>query len=264
MIFKTYFMLFLLGHIVGDFYTQSKHMAEEKEHHISWVFLHGMTYFLVIAAVTFLFGSINVFFYGILAAVLHLVIDIGKFYYKLFLKHKNSKKRRELSFYQERNIYCIDQILHLICICFLSYMMTKNLGVLSVKPYILEFAKTVGVSWQAVLNWSVVLLLLHKPANLTIGKLISVYKPASVIMQDEISKSPKEQDHNAGRFIGTVERLIIVIFLAVHQYTAIGFVLTAKSIARYDKISKEPYFAEYYLLGTLLSTAAAVSLFFLI
>lgn len=46
--------------------------------------------------------------------------------------------------------------------------------------------------------------------------------------------------------------------------SAVGLVLTAKSIARYDKIAKEQDFAEYYLLGTLLSTlyAIAVSIIF--
>ena len=34
--------------------------------------------------------------------------------------------------------------------------------------------------------------------------------------------------------------------------------LTAKSIARYDRIAKDKDFAEYYLLGTLLSTIAVV------
>ncbi len=34
---------------------------------------------------------------------------------------------------------------------------------------------------------------------------------------------------------------------------AIGLVLTAKSIARYDKISRSSTFAEYYLIGTLAS-----------
>ena len=43
------------------------------------------------------------------------------------------------------------------------------------------------------------------------------------------------------------------------QISAVGLVLTAKSIARYDRISKDQEFAEYYLLGTLLSTICAVA-----
>ena len=50
----------------------------------------------------------------------------------------------------------------------------------------------------------------------------------------------------------------MVIFISIGQYSAVGLVLTAKSIARYDRISKDQAFAEYYLLGTLLSTICAV------
>lgn len=50
----------------------------------------------------------------------------------------------------------------------------------------------------------------------------------------------------------------MLIFITISQYSAIGLVLTAKSIARYDKISHEQDFAEYYLLGTLLSTICAI------
>jgi len=65
-------------------------------------------------------------------------------------------------------------------------------------------------------------------------------------------------DNKAGRRIGTIERLIMIIFLSTDQYTAIGFILTAKSIARYDIITKDEKFAEYYLLGTLISTLCVI------
>ena len=44
------------------------------------------------------------------------------------------------------------------------------------------------------------------------------------------------------------------IILSIKQYSSVGLVLTAKSIARYNKIAEDQKFAEYYLLGTLLST----------
>lgn len=84
-----------------------------------------------------------------------------------------------------------------------------------------------------------------------IQKLLLIYKPKS-------SEEDKKNDNNAGRFIGTLERIIMLIFLFIGQYSAIGLVLTAKSIARYDRISKEKDFAEYYLLGTLLSTVVVI------
>lgn len=46
----------------------------------------------------------------------------------------------------------------------------------------------------------------------------------------------------------------MLFFLSIQQYSSVGFILTAKSIARYNKISEDQAFAEYYLLGTLLST----------
>lgn len=70
--------------------------------------------------------------------------------------------------------------------------------------------------------------------------------------------------NNTGRFIGTLERIIMLIFLSIGQYSAIGLVLTAKSIARYDRISKEKNFAEYYLLGTLISTVVAIVVSFIL
>ena len=48
-----------------------------------------------------------------------------------------------------------------------------------------------------------------------------------------------------GSYIGLFERIIIVIFIYLQAYSAIGFVITAKSVARYDNIAKDQQFAEY-------------------
>lgn len=65
---------------------------------------------------------------------------------------------------------------------------------------------------------------------------------------------------NAGQFIGTLERVIIFILISINQFDVIGLVLTAKSIARYDQIAHDKKFAEYYLLGTLISTATVIGI----
>ncbi|MEA4883932.1 MAG: hypothetical protein VB144_09835 [Clostridia bacterium] len=62
----------------------------------------------------------------------------------------------------------------------------------------------------------------------------------------------------AGRVIGMLERWIMATFIVLGQYGAIGLTLTAKSIARFSKIEKDPAFAEYYLLGTLFSMVIAL------
>ncbi|MBI3976448.1 MAG: hypothetical protein HY334_08670 [Armatimonadetes bacterium] len=62
----------------------------------------------------------------------------------------------------------------------------------------------------------------------------------------------------AGAYIGMVERLLLTTLVAAGQFGAVGFVLAAKSIARYKQMDEVSGFAEYYLVGTLTSSTIAV------
>lgn len=62
---------------------------------------------------------------------------------------------------------------------------------------------------------------------------------------------------HAGMVIGFFERIIVTILVFMGEYNAIAFVLTAKSIARFERL-KEREFAEYYLIGTLSSIGFAI------
>lgn len=61
----------------------------------------------------------------------------------------------------------------------------------------------------------------------------------------------------AGRYIGILERFIVFSFVLINQYSAIGLVFAAKSIARFEAL-KDRKFAEYYLIGTLASISWAI------
>jgi ABC-type proline/glycine betaine transport system permease subunit len=61
-----------------------------------------------------------------------------------------------------------------------------------------------------------------------------------------------------GQKIGYVERLLIFIFVLCGSIEAIGFLITAKSILRFSESSKDKQYAEYVLLGTLLSYLLAL------
>lgn len=65
-------------------------------------------------------------------------------------------------------------------------------------------------------------------------------------------------DARSGRIIGILERVIIVFLTAQGQYSAIAFVIAAKSIARFKRFEEDPSFAETYLVGTLASVSAAI------
>ncbi|MFX1537743.1 MAG: hypothetical protein ACFFDI_26395 [Promethearchaeota archaeon] len=56
----------------------------------------------------------------------------------------------------------------------------------------------------------------------------------------------------AGKMIGMLERCIILTLGLLGEYGAISFVFVAKSMARFKQL-EERQFAEYYLIGTLLS-----------
>lgn len=59
-----------------------------------------------------------------------------------------------------------------------------------------------------------------------------------------------------GATIGALERLLIVAFVLVGADAAVGFVIAAKTIARFKQLDDRG-FAEYYLLGTLASVSVA-------
>lgn len=67
-----------------------------------------------------------------------------------------------------------------------------------------------------------------------------------------------QQEWNAGRVIGFLERwLVYIVILASNDLQAIGLILAAKSLARMKQMDDKA-FAEYVLIGTLLSVLSAV------
>ena len=65
-------------------------------------------------------------------------------------------------------------------------------------------------------------------------------------------------EFNRGRVIGLLERTLLYLFILQGQYGAIGFVLAAKAFTRFKALDDRP-FAEYVLIGTLLSACLALA-----
>lgn len=64
-------------------------------------------------------------------------------------------------------------------------------------------------------------------------------------------------EFNRGRVIGLLERVLLYLFILKGQYGAIGFILAAKAFTRFKALDDRP-FAEYVLIGTLLSASLAL------
>jgi len=65
------------------------------------------------------------------------------------------------------------------------------------------------------------------------------------------------REYNTGRVIGILERIIIYVAVLTGEIAAIGLVLAVKGFARFKEMDHRP-FAEYVLVGTLLSLLLAV------
>lgn len=66
-----------------------------------------------------------------------------------------------------------------------------------------------------------------------------------------------------GKWIGILERILILMFLLSNQLASIGFIIAVKSLARF-KMMENKIFSEYFLIGTLMSlvyTFAIYSIF---
>jgi hypothetical protein len=74
---------------------------------------------------------------------------------------------------------------------------------------------------------------------------------------DRHDAGPMGPNARVGATIGILERILIVVFVLTGSEAAVGFVVAAKTLARF-RLLDDRDFAEYYLLGTLASVAVAI------
>lgn len=261
-------ILCLIAHVLGDFYLQTNHIALWKEHNMKGLVFHGLLY-----CVPFLFILVlisNPFDLGIsffLLCLMHLIFDGLKY---MFLKLW--KNRRTPGNHLDGYLYTLDQGLHIISILVICYLFRKH--DVNLVTWLQPIFGYYDLESILIGKWFLLILCIYKPVNITFAKWFSVYKP--IVVEEETVRPLRLQasalnsqvfrtdDKKAGAVIGFLERILTVIFLSIGEFSAIGLVLTAKSIARYDMISKNKEFAEYYLIGTLTSVLFAMLAYYVI
>ena len=151
---------------------------------------------------------------------LHLCLDVWKSYRK-----------------EDVTWFSLDQLLHLLVLVGVAWLWSS----------VYEWHVPFGLEawWIAA---AIAVLICWKPANIFI-KL--VLKHFSVNMPQE-----KDGGFNAGALIGTIERWLILIFVCLQRYDALGLLIAAKSIIRFGDSQTNK--SEYVLAGTLLSIFIAV------
>lgn len=214
------FICLMLAHLIADFVLQTSHSCQSKaEKHERSV--HQYIHALIVFALAWLVSWNLSFWWGALSiGIAHLCTDIWKSY-------------------RSENVtwFVLDQALHIGVLAGVAWLW--SLGHAWNIPLGIDF-KYVAIAVAVMACW--------KPANFFIKLMLKHY---SLNMPEE-----KERGFNAGALIGTIERWLILIFVCLQRYDAIGLLIAAKSIIRFSE--KDTAKTEYVLAGTLLSILVAV------
>lgn len=232
----------ILGHILGDFYLQSDKIVQERKRKYFAVIKHSLLYALTILAVLYvgISDGINQRYLIISMSVCHLLIDSVKYIIEQQPQNKFS--------WLKKNLFTVDQIVHLVFIFAFWYLWGYFTNV--------RWFVSREISHLPALPIKMVLGMLcaGKPVGIWIGNSnLRNYWPQSSTIELSFDSTK-----NAGKVIGYLERMIVLVFLMYKQFGAIAFVLTAKSVARFKEIEKNQKVAEYYLIGTLMSVGSAM------
>ncbi len=222
----------LAAHLLADFFLQRRSWIAGKKSGVTSPYLYY--HIAIVGALTYIMlADWTGWQLPLFIMITHFIIDWWK-------STKNGSAR----------YFIIDQVLHFL-------MLIIGWGWYAEVDLFNELI----VFWTAVNSsafWIILcsyLIILH-PIGFLIEKLTARWG------EELISPSPKSHGlAKAGTWIGYLERFIILTFLLVGQYSAIGFLIAAKSIFRFSgKVTDEQdrKHTEYILIGTLLSFTLAI------
>jgi len=220
------FTKLFLAHLLGDFLFQPTKWVVHKEANkvaSKYLYLHILIHFGV---TMLLLWDFKLWWWAVVIAISHFFIDLSKIYANPYFKNKSIP-------------FFIDQVLHIVVL----YCCVFNADMLST---------TIGLVKE--INWPLVtaIVFVSYPASIIMAKLLEG-------MSDKINLDHKSLP-NAGKYIGIIERMFVLTFIVLGRWEAIGLLITAKSVFRFNdlKESNSRKLTEYILIGTLLSFGLAI------
>lgn len=221
----------LLAHLITDFLFQSRSWIKQKrEKKAASVFLYvhavlaGLLTYVIVQ-------DWSLWLVPVIISVTHFGIDLWKL-------HQESDNLR---------YFLIDQALHLLVLFILWISVTQNWG--EVLPFITSLLAS-----EVFLVYLTGYLIVIFPIGFIIGKATRRWQK-EIKKEDGIKSLAK-----AGRYIGIFERILVLTFILTNNFSAIGFLIAAKSILRFSDKSKSGARkqTEYVLIGTLMSFALTI------
>ncbi|TRO66552.1 DUF3307 domain-containing protein [Christiangramia sabulilitoris] len=223
----------VLAHIIADFVIQPTKWVRAKRKYKArskYLYLHAFLSGLL----TFVFlMRLDWWYIAVFIAITHFFIDL----WKLQFKQDNLK------------LFISDQAMHLLMIFLAWLYLTSNFY------HVLPFLKTT-MSSSAILAVITGYLLIIFPAGFLIGK-------ATKRWQNEVENDLQKNSLDAaGRYIGIFERILVLTFILTLNFSAIGFLIAAKSILRFSDKSETGARkqTEYVLIGTLMSFTITIAI----
>ena len=214
----------LLAHIMTDFILQPKSWVDDRslKHFISAkLYLHGF----ITSLLAWIMIGWQYWLVALIIGITHTVIDGWKSYQKTNAKY-----------------FLIDQLLHVLVIigCWYFTFINWNEALIGFRQI-----NTQPIVWKTITAF----IFLTTPAGILIGQITRKWR-------DKIENA--ESLANAGKWIGIAERIIILIFVLQGQYSAIGLLVAAKGIIRFNEKDRPEIKTEYLVIGTLFSIAIAI------
>jgi hypothetical protein len=239
--FLKLFLTVLLAHLFADFPLQSSNMVRGKHQGSRAYLAHGAIHLLVLVLCVAAFISFQLlisYWFWIMAALyiaVHLGIDRAK---------QGLVSTARLA--DSASVFIVDQALHVCTIVALAWFLIRPSWT-TLKSQFSWSAATADRVLQAGIIYVAVIfaggyLIRYLTRNLSAG----IDRPGETA----------EQVKNAGMYIGWLERFLVVTAILVQSPSMVGLILTGKSIARFPELKEG--FAEYFLIGTLLSIGLAV------
>lgn len=236
----TLLILLIAGHVVADFYLQpSQWIKQRMAQHFSasCLYWHGAIHGAIALLMLWLASDIHPIksaAYAVLLGGSHIVIDGLKSYAKPTLV-----------------AFVADQLAHLLVIVFVVLLVW-----LPPQTSMGEWLKqTLNYKTLAVLTGY---LLILRPVSIIIKQLLAPWSDA--IDADRPEEESETSLQAAGQSIGYLERVLVLTFILLNQFAAIGFLLAAKSVFRFGdlRLSEDKKLTEYVMLGTLTSFALTI------
>jgi len=217
--------LLCAGHLLADFVFQSRAMVEGKRRETRWLLTHGLEVLLVQAVVLLAFcASVRAGAAIAGIALTHVGIDW-------------LKVRVEQRFGRRLLWFVLDQFLHVAVLVLAAHWIAAGgVELTALAPRRLE-----GYAWIVGLY----------AFNVNGGSAV-----VSAVLDSVRAGSPPLAGARAGHVIGILERMAMLTLVWLGEWSALGFVLAAKSVARFKELENRE-FAEAYLVGTLTSFLVA-------